>query len=151
MPSGSEGEGEEDEEQEGGSGSGSGSDDDEEGGGGRQGGFLEGGKAASFAKAFAKILDTSGKKAAEAAEAVGAAPILAVSKSIAKRKAEVEAETKADREAKKLRQEMKQRGHVVRACRLVQAAAARLGSCGCMAGELLLQGWEAAAAWLGGA
>ena len=140
MPSNSEGEGEEEEEeQQGGSGSGSGS-DDEEGSGGRKGGFLEGSKAASFAKAFVKILDTSGKKAAEAA---GPAPILAVSKSIAKRKAEVEAEAKADREAKKLRQEMKQRGHVVSACRLVQAAAARLGSCGCMSGRLRLQGWEA--------
>ena len=94
--------------------------------------FLEGGKAASFAKAFAKILDTSGKKAAaavgqvaptaadaaaagsSAAAAPAVAPILAASKSIAKRKAEEAQDQKADREAKKLRQEMKQRGHVVR-------------------------------------
>ncbi|KAL4437109.1 hypothetical protein ABPG75_004248 [Micractinium tetrahymenae] len=105
--------------------------DDEEGGFGRRqqpgGGFLEGAKAASFAKAFAKIVEGSGKKAAEAVAATAqqaaaapaaiaaaaAAPILATSRSIAKRKAEEAEEAKADREAKKLRQEMKQRGHVV--------------------------------------
>lgn len=105
--------------------------DDSEGGGGsgsegegpaaqHGGGFLAGGKDASFAKAFAKIMDTSGKKAAEAtaaAPAAAAAPILAASKSIAKRKAEDAEEAAASREAKKLRQEMKQRGHEVPARR----------------------------------
>lgn len=121
-------EGEEHKEEGGGGGEdGSGSSDEEGGPGRRQqqgGGFLEGGKAASFAKAFAKIVEGSGKRAAEALAAAqqtaaapaaaAAAPILATSKSIAKRKAEEAEEAKADREAKKLRQEMKQRGHVVR-------------------------------------
>lgn len=106
-----------------GGGGGSSDSDSEGGGGGRQqqrdAGFLEGGKSASFAKAFAMILEGSGKKAAEAARPTAAggaavAPILATSKSIAKRKAEDAEEQQADREAKKLRQEMKKRGHVVR-------------------------------------
>ena len=42
-----------------------------------------------------------------------APPILAASKSFAKRKAESAAEQRQDKEAKKLRQDMKQRGHVV--------------------------------------
>ncbi|EFN59288.1 hypothetical protein CHLNCDRAFT_137629 [Chlorella variabilis] len=105
-----------------GGGGGSSDSDSEGGGGGRQqqrdAGFLEGGKSASFAKAFAMILEGSGKKAAEAARPTAAggaavAPILATSKSIAKRKAEDAEEQQADREAKKLRQEMKKRGHVV--------------------------------------
>ena len=103
----------------------SGDDGDEaaEASAGQQKGFLEGGKAASFAKAFAKILGTSGKRVvgpggavATGAGAVGVAaapPILAASKSFAKRKAESAAEQRQDKEAKKLRQDMKQRGHVV--------------------------------------
>lgn len=71
-------------------------------------GFLDGGKSDTFARAFARIMDTPAPKT----EVLGA-PILAGSKSIAARKAEDEAEAKADREAKKLRIEMKQRGHAV--------------------------------------
>lgn len=131
-----------------------GSDSDGGGGGGRQreqqAGFMEGGKAASFAKAFSKILDTSGKKAAGAAEAaaaaglaaaagIAAAPILAASKSIAKRKAEEAAEEKHSKEAKRLRQEMKQRGHVVSG---VQRGRWRLVGCG------LCWGVRASMMWL---
>jgi hypothetical protein len=110
-------EGNQGDEDDGEGGSGSGSDSDGEGPAGQRGvGFLAGGKDASFAKAFAKIMDTSGRKAAEAgvvATSAAAAPILAASKSIAKRKAEDAEEAAASREAKKLRQEMKQRGHEV--------------------------------------
>jgi len=72
-------------------------------------GFLEGGKSETFARAFARIIDSS----APQTEQVLAAPILAGSKSLAARKAEDEAEAKAHRAAKKLRLEMRQRGHVV--------------------------------------
>jgi hypothetical protein len=70
--------------------------------------FLVGGKADTFARAFARIMDGAAPKGA----ADGAAPILAGSKSLAKRKAEDAEEAKADRAAKKLRHEMRQRGHV---------------------------------------
>ncbi|KAL4525226.1 hypothetical protein Ndes2526A_g07303 [Nannochloris sp. 'desiccata'] len=73
-------------------------------------GFLEGGKSETFARAFARIIDSS----APQTEQVLAAPILAGSKSLAARKAEDEAEAKAHRAAKKLRLEMRQRGHVWR-------------------------------------
>jgi hypothetical protein len=101
-------------------------------------GFLEGGKDASFAKAFAKIMakpvkpSKSGKAAAEAAGEAAPGPsstaaaraaaagavdvvdvILAESASIQKRKAEVAEEALAKREAKKKRLELKQRGHTV--------------------------------------
>lgn len=129
---------------------------DEEGGAGRReqqpgaAGFLEGGKAASFAKAFAKIVEGSGKRAADAAAAAAAqqtaaapaaaaAPILATSKSIAKRKAEEAEEAKADREAKKLRQEMKQRGHTVR-------LGVHAGACDLWLGSAWWCRWQAA--WL---
>jgi Rrp15p len=71
--------------------------------------FLEGGKSETFARAFARIIDSSVPQT----EQVLAAPILAGSKSLAARKAEDEAEAKAHRAAKKLRLEMRQRGHVV--------------------------------------
>lgn len=71
--------------------------------------FLEGGKSETFARAFARIIDSSAPKT----EQVLAAPILAGSKSLAARKAEDEAEAKAARAAKKLRLEMRNRGHVV--------------------------------------
>jgi hypothetical protein len=72
-------------------------------------GFLEGGKSETFARAFARIIDSS----APQTEQVLAAPILAGSKSLAARKAEDEEEAKVRRAAKKLRLEMRQRGHVV--------------------------------------
>lgn len=135
------GSGSEDEDEGEGAGAGAGSSDDGSGGSGDEGGgrgqepgFLEGGKAASFAKAFAKILDTSGKKAAAvagaAAGAATTAPILAASKSIAKRKVEEAEEAAEAREAKRLRQEMKQRGHVVRGgAQDTTVAACRAGCC----------------------
>jgi hypothetical protein len=72
-------------------------------------GFLEGGKSETFARAFARIIDSS----APQTQQVLAAPILAGSKSLAARKAEDEAEAKAHRAAKKLRLEMRQRGHII--------------------------------------
>jgi len=72
-------------------------------------GFLEGGKSETFARAFARIIDSSAPQTNQ----VLAAPILAGSKSLAVRKAEDEAEAKAHRAAKKLRLEMRQRGHAV--------------------------------------
>jgi hypothetical protein len=73
-------------------------------------GFLEGGKDATFARAVSRILLQS---SSDKGTAVLDAPILAGSKSVARRKAEEEAEAKADRAAKRLRREMRQRGHVV--------------------------------------
>jgi len=71
-------------------------------------GFLEGGKTAPFARAFARALHSS-----EAQKSVGrGGMILSGSKSVASKRERLEAEAKADREAKKLRIEMKQRGHV---------------------------------------
>lgn len=72
-------------------------------------GFLEGGKTAPFARAFARALQSS-----EAQNSAGhGGLILSGSKSVASKRQRVEAEAKADREAKKLRIEMKQRGHVL--------------------------------------
>lgn len=105
-------------------------------------GFIEGGKADTFARAFEKILQEQPKHSTE-----GAAPILAVrscstiglleirislwncctnplfihffpsqwqaSKSVAKRKAEDAADQKADKEAKLMRLAMKKQGHVI--------------------------------------
>lgn len=73
--------------------------------------FLEGGKSASFAKAFAKIMAKPSKAAA--AKAAAADVILSESASMAKRKAEVAADEAAAREAKKQRLELKKRGHFV--------------------------------------
>lgn len=72
--------------------------------------FLEGGKSASFARAFAKIM---GSKPGKAASTAGADVILGESASLAKRKAEVLAEEEAAKVAKKQRHERKQRGHLV--------------------------------------
>lgn len=78
-------------------------------------GFLAGGKAASFAKAFAKVI---GKPAAGTATAppstskAAAVPILAKSKSLAERQAKDAQLVVKDREAKRARLEMKQRGRV---------------------------------------
>lgn len=73
--------------------------------------FLEGGKSASFAKAFAKIM---AKPAKAAAGAAAKDVILSESAGLAKRKAEVEADEAAARQAKKQRQDMHKRGHTVR-------------------------------------
>ncbi|KAK9806858.1 hypothetical protein WJX72_005147 [[Myrmecia] bisecta] len=59
-----------------------------------------------FTRAFAKIMER------EALTDSKVAPILAGSKSLAKRKAEEEDAERVDREAKRLRIEMKRRGHV---------------------------------------
>jgi len=74
-------------------------------------GFLAGGKAASFAKAFAKVL---GKPAAGTitAPSKAAVPILAKSKSLADRQARDADLVFKDREAKRARLEMKQRGRM---------------------------------------
>lgn len=74
-------------------------------------GFLEGGKSATLARAFARTLDSASRNATLAAGLD--APILAGSKSLATRKAEEEALSKADRAAKRLKMEMRMRGHVV--------------------------------------
>ncbi|KAG1668742.1 hypothetical protein FOA52_014288 [Chlamydomonas sp. UWO 241] len=71
--------------------------------------FLEGEKGASFAKAFAKIVEGKAKARAGGVDGV---PILQGSKSTIKTKAEEEQVEKADRAAKKLRHEMRKRGHV---------------------------------------
>lgn len=72
------------------------------------------GKAASFARAFAKVMGSAVRSGADGAGAVAAAPILAGSKSLGKRKRE-EAETeRSDRAARQLRLEMRRRGHIVR-------------------------------------
>eukprot|EP00878_Enallax_costatus_P036343 GHUV01040803.1.p1 GENE.GHUV01040803.1~~GHUV01040803.1.p1 ORF type:complete len:378 (+),score=165.42 GHUV01040803.1:47-1180(+) len=73
--------------------------------------FLEGGKSASFAKAFAKIMAKPSKAAATKA-ATPADVILSESASMAKRKAEVAADEAAARETKKQRLELKRRGHL---------------------------------------
>ena len=110
-----------------GPGSNSSSDDEPEGHDGEGasgGGFLAGQKSASFAKAFAKIMEApGGGTSSTAAQGVAAAPILAASKSLARRQAEEEAEAKHDREAKRLRLEMKQRGHAMPTRRGVDPAA----------------------------
>lgn len=122
----SEDDGEKDAQQDDAEGTAAGSDSDGAGDGQQPNvGFLKGGKGASFAKAFAKILENSSNRAAVVARQGGAAgpaaaaapPILAASKSVAKRKAEEVVEQRADREARKLRQEMKVRGHAVPARR----------------------------------
>lgn len=74
--------------------------------------FFEGGKSASFAKAFTKIMSRSSKAAATNA-AAPADVILSESASMAKRKAEVDADAAAAREAKRQRLELKTRGHLV--------------------------------------
>ncbi|KAF8072477.1 RPH1 [Scenedesmus sp. PABB004] len=84
-----------------------------EGEGGPRGGaarasFLDGGKAASFAKAFSKIMD----KPAKAAGGGGGGGILSESASLAKRKAEAAADDAAARGAKRARQELRKRGHL---------------------------------------
>jgi hypothetical protein len=77
-------------------------------------GFLEGGKSATLARAFARTLDSASKNAKQnLLTAELDAPILAASKSLATRKAEEEALSKADRAAKRLKMEMRMRGHVV--------------------------------------
>lgn len=77
--------------------------------------FLEGGKSASFAKAFAKIM---GKGSKAASTAAAGDVILSESASLAKRKAEVAADEAAAREARKQRLELKKRGHYVSWSRL---------------------------------
>lgn len=116
---------------------------DEQGGRSSKGtaGFLSGGKAASFSKAFAKIMGQPiaaattkaaaaaaaggeagpgpASLAAAAAAALGSHPgdmgdvILAESASLAKRKVEVAEEAAARKEAKRHRLELKTRGHQV--------------------------------------
>ncbi|GIL90858.1 hypothetical protein Vretimale_17171 [Volvox reticuliferus] len=71
------------------------------------GGFLEGSKGASFAKAFNKLLKAKSKPS-EGDEA----PILVKSKTVAKRQAQEDADAEARRDAKRARQERRQRGHV---------------------------------------
>ncbi|GLI67837.1 hypothetical protein VaNZ11_012121 [Volvox africanus] len=75
--------------------------------GGDGGGFLEGSKGASFAKAFSKLLKAKSKPSE-----VGRVPILEKSKTVAKRQAEEDADAEARRDAKRARQELRQRGHV---------------------------------------
>lgn len=72
---------------------------------GGKAGFIAGGKGASFAKAFAKVMDTSARVGQRVE-----VPILAASKSVTKRAAEQEAAEKTDREAKRLRHELRKRG-----------------------------------------
>ncbi|GIL57774.1 hypothetical protein Vafri_12918 [Volvox africanus] len=75
--------------------------------GGDGGGFLEGSKGASFARAFSKLLKAKSKPSE-----VGRVPILEKSKTVAKRQAEEDADAEARRDAKRARQELRQRGHV---------------------------------------
>eukprot|EP00887_Chlorella_sp_A99_P005315 scaffold1.g5315.t1 len=99
------------------------SEGDEEESGAWRGGEGAGDKAASFARAFAKIMDAPGGGAAAAAATGSGAPILAASKSLVRARAEEEAGAKADRAAKRLRLEMRQRGHAVPTRRGVDPAA----------------------------
>jgi hypothetical protein len=91
----------------GGSSSSGGSDADNDGdadgdaAGAKPASFTEGGKAVSFAKAFAKVLS----------EAADASTILGGSKSLAKRKAEDVAEAAEKQAVKRKRLEIKRRGH----------------------------------------
>lgn len=66
-------------------------------------GFLEGGKAASFARAFAKAMNP-GK---------GEQTILRGNKAVIKKRAEDKEETTKDKEAKRARLELRTRGHVL--------------------------------------
>ena len=68
-----------------------------------------GNKAASFARAFAKVMASGAGKGVP-----GAAPILVGSKSLGKRKREEAEAERGDRAARKLRTEMRRRGHIVR-------------------------------------
>ncbi|KAK9832556.1 hypothetical protein WJX81_008662 [Elliptochloris bilobata] len=65
-------------------------------------------KAASFARAFAKVMG-----GAAGGGAAAAAPILAGSKSLGKRKREEAEAERSDRAARKLRADMRRRGHIV--------------------------------------
>lgn len=81
-------------------------------------GFLEGGKSAAFARAFAKLVGTAPLAPGEPREdgqqaPVLQAPILQGSKSVAKRQVAEAEEAERGNEAKRLRLEMRQRGHVV--------------------------------------
>jgi hypothetical protein len=66
-------------------------------------GFLQGGKAESFSRAFHRLVDN--------VDGATRAPILAGSKSILRRKEEEKLESDASKAAKLLREEMKKRGH----------------------------------------
>ena len=73
-------------------------------------GFLKGGKEKTFLRAVSRILDSSaGSKLQGPTEA----PILAGSKSLARRRAEEAESLQAEKAARKLRREMRQRGHVI--------------------------------------
>lgn len=97
------------------------SDDDDDGGGDArhmadksQKGFLEGGKDDTFSRAVSRILGSSGSLDVQGPHK---APILAGSKSLARRKEEEEERLRAERAARKLRREMRQRGHIIPAKR----------------------------------
>ncbi|CAL5220524.1 g2556 [Coccomyxa viridis] len=66
------------------------------------GGAIPDNKAASFARAFAKIMESAGPGRG----------LLQGSKSLSKRKREVETEEQVERDARQLRREMRMRGHV---------------------------------------
>ncbi|EIE18722.1 hypothetical protein COCSUDRAFT_60030 [Coccomyxa subellipsoidea C-169] len=79
------------------------SDSEGEGDKGAEGAAAGDNKAASFARAFAKIMATGGTQKG----------ILSASKTLKKRKAEEVEAAKADREAKVLKREMRKKGHAV--------------------------------------